>query len=170
MKGKLAVTEYTGPLVKKKMRGVVKTAYISWMDQRARCTNVKNKSFKNYGAKGLKVSYSSRDFINWWLRELSIKKLKGIVVCERLDHSKGYSFENIKLGTQSTNAKESAERTSKLLRVRVVQISIYGKVLQRFDSVTAAARYAGVTPPSIVGVCKGHYTKTRKGLIFRYEK
>ena len=143
-----------------------RAAYSSWIAQRSRCNNPKDARYPYYGAKGIKVFYSSREFISWWLEGLKKNNLNGTVVCGRIDHSKGYSFDNIRLETQRSNVLECASRG--VCNVKVNLVSETGIVLKKFSSVKEAAAYAKVGSNSIVQVCKGR-TKRTKGLIFRYE-
>ena len=162
--------KYTGPLGGSKMPKKVRAAYTSWCDQRARCNQKTNKSYKYYGAKGLKVAYSSRDFVNWWLLEASKNKnLKGTLCCERIDHNKGYNFENIKLGNFVTNALEAFDRSIGKVRVKVAIFNSSGALIGRFNSATEAAEFAGTTSTTVVAQCKGRYKSSKSGLIFKYE-
>lgn len=90
----------TDPLARK--------AYIIWLGQRDRCGSVNHKGWKNYGAKGIRVEYSSREFVYWCLsnRNFNINSSIG-----RINHSKNYSLDNIEITTRSKNA---AERNSRL--------------------------------------------------------
>ena len=65
---------YKGSLGRSVMTGEAKRAYMLWECQRDRCYNKKRKFYKYYGGKGIQVIYSSRDFVNWWLK--NIKKLR----------------------------------------------------------------------------------------------
>lgn len=159
--------EYTGPLDRTKMPLNVKDAYNSWCNQRQRCYNSKHPHYKYYGSKGIVVKYTSREFINWWVKNISKSNLKGVVVCERIDHSKGYHFGNIKLGTPKSNTLECATRG--VWNKKVVLLSSEGKSIRIFKSLKDAAIFAKVDSGAISRVCRGNSSHA-KGLIFKYEK
>lgn len=100
---KLSINRRNLPYVERK-------AYQSWADQRQRCYNPNNPAYKYYGAKGIKVLYSSQELIEWF-RE-SIKTFTGKKWnVSRIDHSKDYSLDNIKLDDHTDNCiKEVFER------------------------------------------------------------
>ncbi len=54
-------------------------------------------------------NYTIRQFVTWWLEKS--KTFKGErAACGRIDHSLGYSFDNIEMQTPSDNSKESFAR------------------------------------------------------------
>lgn len=160
---------YTGKLGRSNMSGVAKTAYQSWCDQRQRCMSPGNKNFKYYGKKGIKVEYTSREFISWWRQQLGSTKLKSTerIVCERIDHAKNYRFGNVILGTQRSNAREVGLRG--LQRRKVLLLAPSGKVLRRFKTVGDAAKFCGRSSASVVQVCRGNAECNSLGQVFRYE-
>jgi hypothetical protein len=83
--------------------------YESWQAQRQRCNNPKSPFYKNYGALGIKVIYSSKDFVNWWVLNFSKKTWQRASV-GRIDHSGDYCFENIEMQEHSDNARDPSYR------------------------------------------------------------
>ena len=73
----------------------------TWLGQRDRCTNPKNKLFKYYGAKGVEVKYSVEQFIKWWVEERSKKSFKKAVV-GRIDHDGHYEFIRLPMGLKNS--------------------------------------------------------------------
>lgn len=100
---------YSGALGLRHSMGFARKAYTSWNDQRIRCYNKKNKDYCRYGAKGIRVLYSSREFITWYLKEITKIDLTDPVV-SRVDHSKSYTLDNISLEERSENSKEVCNR------------------------------------------------------------
>lgn len=89
--------------------GPIKDAYTSWREQRTRCYNKKRHKYKWYGAKGIEVKYTSRQFIAWWIRK--IKKFKGKdPTISRINHAGNYEFGNIRIESRSKNSSESRRR------------------------------------------------------------
>ena len=105
---------YSGSLSSKTRSGSIRTAYQSFSDQRSRCYNKNNNLYKHYGACGLTVDYSSREFVGWWLASLEKKNFKK-PVCGRIDHAKSYSFDNIELQESSDNSRESITRNMPII-------------------------------------------------------
>lgn len=98
---------YYGKIDLKEMPKIIKKAYNVWRGQRGRCYNKKHHSYKYWGKKGIKVEYSSREFIGWYLE--NIKKYKGkSPSIGRIDHSKNYSFNNIIIESIQDNSKKVA--------------------------------------------------------------
>lgn len=107
---------YEGSLSSKTRAGEVKRAHQSFHDQRSRCYNKNHPLYRNYGALGFKVEYTSREFIGWWL-ENSAKKDWKKSVAGRIDHSRGYSFDNIVMQEACENSKESGSRNAHKYRM-----------------------------------------------------
>ncbi len=141
---------YTGPLKWTLTTGAAKTAMQSYYGQR-------------YRSKLLGLSepeYSAREFVSWWLGEL-----KGFIgedpTCGRIDHSRGYSWDNICLQSRSENSRECAVRLKKGTKENKVKnekpIVVYAKngdELFRFKSQHEAAKHFGVQPSSITVAVK----------------
>lgn len=116
--------KYDGPFIYSKMPKDVKKAYVSFVSQKNRCNYKKARSYKHWGQIGIKVEYSSRDFVNWYLKNIRLFK-KGDrenLVVGRIDHSKNYSLNNIELISRNKNSIEAAERNKKK---RSSLISVY---------------------------------------------
>lgn len=102
---------YCGPLSILKMNPIQKKAYKTWKDQRNRCNNPNDPRHYCYGNKGIKVEYSSREFIFWYENEYTkIPAHWKRVQCGRKDHAKNYSLDNIQLESCSDNTKERNAR------------------------------------------------------------
>lgn len=129
---------YTGAMDHTKMTLLPRTAYRSWQDQRHRCLYKGNPNYRWYGAKGIKVEYSSRDFVSWWLTEYKKRRFTGSrrVVVDRVDPSKNYTFGNIKLVTDKTNSRRVAIQKH---RRKVIYLPT-GRI---FNSLTEAGKFWG---------------------------
>lgn len=149
--------KFTGPLDPNKGTPEVRKALRAYYNQVNRCTQKTNKRFKNYGAKGIRVEYGSRDFVGWYLSELSKNKLKNPSV-GRIDHGKNYSFDNIRLEEFSDNSRDAIARAwksgaHKHVNGRSLSInfenSVTGEKLE-FESLRAAAKHFGVYIQSVM--------------------
>ena len=65
--------------------------YFVWNMMRQRCTNPRNKSYKNYGAKGITVCDRWQHFANF-LEDMGERPSNHTL--DRIDNAKGYSPEN----------------------------------------------------------------------------
>jgi hypothetical protein len=102
---------YHGTLGTTKMSHEAKRAYQSWRSQKKRCYLKSDKQFKYYGAKGIQVKYSSREFVSWWLYWIEqINFPKDQATCGRINHDGDYCFDNIKMESKSENSRETVMR------------------------------------------------------------
>lgn len=144
-------------------------AYRIYIQQVGRCSNKNNPSFKTYGARGVRVQYTARQFIGWYLKELSAFKGTTPAV-GRIDHSKDYSFDNIEMVEMSNNAKERTDRLGPVTDRRPVLIfNNSGELHARASSVRDAAAMIGVQHGAVVFSCQHETKKGRCGFYFRYE-
>lgn len=153
-------------------------AYRSWVDQRHRCYNSNEPSYKYYGAKGIEVRYCAREFIGWWLDELKSFG-KGKPTISRIDHDGHYEFGNIKLEDHKANCVDDVLKRHgppgvKCRKPVLLIDAKTGAVLRRFTSGVEAERATGVKRANILSMCRGKradgtaYRQTLSGLTFRH--
>lgn len=159
--------DYTGPLSVKKMTKLAARAFMSFRLQRQRCYNPKCPAFKYYGAKGIAVEYSSREFIGWYLAE--VPKFKGSKpTVGRKDHSLGYSLSNIEIQSHSANTLEVHARCGPGRGKYPVKVTYPDGHENIFESATSAAKETGISVGTVGDHCRGRYSRHRKGYIFSY--
>jgi len=165
--------KYEGPLDYKKMSRLEKRAYETWANQRSRCNSKKDPSYKTYGARGIKVEYSSREFIGWYLREIKKVNMKRPSV-GRVDHDKNYSLSNIKVEEFSDNSVESRSRywaKTGLKPKTYTKVELFciccGESIKVFESVKACASYVGITYTNLVRALNGNSSRF-KSLLFKH--
>lgn len=144
-------------------------AYKSWIDQRQRCSNPRDKRFYCYGARGIKVCYSSRELIAWYEIEYSKRLYWARPQVGRIDHTKDYTLDNIELIECSDNVKERNTRLGNPMpSKRIIQKEWKtGRELARFESVRDAARKLKVSRKTIqTAITKGLKKKPKLGCYF----
>lgn len=107
---KLGTSPSCGCLSKERVtkHGMEGTAiYNTWAQMLARCNNPNSTSYKNYGAKGIKVCERWKDFRNFYA-DMGDKK-EGMTI-DRIDNESGYSPDNVRWSnwkTQSRNKRNT---------------------------------------------------------------
>lgn len=150
-------------------KGHIKSAVVCFHNQRRRCYNKKNPRYKTYGANGITVEYSLREFVTWYLQ--NIKTFKGKNPCVgRIDHLKNYSFENIRFESLAENSLERINRVGTTRPKRKVIIIDYDSGEQIFiaDSVKMAGQVSGVSEKHIPKYCRGKLKRSKDGFTFIY--
>lgn len=166
---------YNGPLDRKKLSYNARVAYESFNAQKQKCRNPNNRWFKNYGAKGIDVHYGPREFIAWWLNNLKTFKGKTATV-SRINHDKGYYFDNIKMEDVSDNSRESCFRNNLPMigAKHSKKVCVYDnsslQLKSEYPSIRECARSLGVSQRLIqFNVRKLNKKISSLDLIVRYE-
>lgn len=142
---------YEGSLNYPKLTGIVRWAYSSYRNQISRCNDKNRRDYKYYGARGIRVEYTAREFVYWVVcLEALFKNLKRPNI-GRIDNSKNYSLKNIELIEASENLKEQYKRTLHIGSTMVVGKRVL--ISERFTgapvviaiSISDAARYIGMS-------------------------
>lgn len=130
--------EYKGPLDPNKMKPEAKKAYEIWSQQVKRNTR----------------EYSSREFVAWWLQNIKKKKWKD-PTCGRIDHSKGYSFDNIIMQERVDNIRERNTRLGNPgnRHRSVTSYTHQGRKLKTFKSKVEAAAYYKINVKTVYNHC-----------------
>lgn len=169
---------YEGLLNEKKgkMPFLARKAYMSYLCQRRRCYVKSNARYKTYGAKGIRVKYTAREYIGWYME--SFKDFRGKFPCVgRIEHSKDYCFSNIRFEEIADNSREAITRNiNPTPRRAVILCDLYSdEPLMYFKSCTDAARFIDSPLSGLCAVlngsqrtCGGGKGTTGKGFFFKY--
>lgn len=150
------------------MEREAKRAYISWMGQRRRCYNPKNSRYPWYGAKGIEVQYTAREFIAWWLHEIKRKKRWKRPSCGRIDHEKNYTLDNIELVECADNSREArARKTREEMPVRILAYGPDDLILV-FSNYKEVCRVTGSPKALLVAHLAGEAPSPVAQLVFKY--
>lgn len=163
--------EYTGslsedeamPILVKKAVGLIKA-------QRDRCNREKNASYKSYGAKGIKVEYTTRQFVGWFIANIGEASLNTVSV-GRINHSKNYTIDNIAIETISSNSSESAKRNRhpkfkypKKILVKKISDGSVVECVGQYE----AAKITGLTARNISRYLSGARKQRNPKYLFEY--
>lgn len=160
--------EYKGSISAITSIGLVKKASICYDNQIRRCYCKTNPRYKTYGMRNIKVMYSKRMFISWYLNNYPKHMKKPSV--GRIDHNKSYSFNNIKFEELSDNSLERITRcgtTKEKIPIAIYKDNI--KILVT-KSIKEASKITGVYSGHISKYCRGILNKSKCGYSFKYEK
>lgn len=146
-------SEYEGSLDRKKMSRDVRLAYEAFGGLKARSKKLKLP----------RPEIAAREFIAWWLDEL--KSFKGTrATCGRIDHSKGYSWENIEMQDMAENSREMARRTLANKREQSVhgkKVFVFVKNTNMmtgiFPSIRTAASFFKISQRQVQFLVRGKY-------------
>ena len=97
---------YDGLLNKRNKNILISKAYRIWCDQGDRCNNPKNKFYKNYGEKGFKREWTSKNFIEWYINKLLEKDSWDFPEVSRIKDYGNYSINNCLLQERIDNINE----------------------------------------------------------------
>lgn len=148
---------------------ILEKARNCFYNQRQRCYTKTNPYFNNYGAKGIRVEYDRIAFMDWFLKEFK-KFNEEFPSVGRIDHSKNYSFSNIRFESLADNSLERIMRVGTTGPRRAIHIidAQTKKIIKTVESLVEAGKEAGICHTHISGYCKGKHGTTESGLTFRY--
>lgn len=148
---------------------IIRKAINCFHNQKRRCYTKTNPRYKDYGAKGITVKYTRQEFIDWFMVEYP--KFNGdLPSVGRIDHSQGYTLNNIRFESMADNSMERILRVGTTKERRAIHIIEYEtqSIVKTVESLMEAARETGVHATHIVKYCKGKLNRSKTGLTFRY--
>jgi hypothetical protein len=167
--GRCVVKLYTGQLKGSKATEEARRAYRIYQTQKSKCGNPKVREYKYYGARGIRVMYSAREFVSWWIFNIERRKWKSPTT-GRIDHSGHYSLDNIVMQERGENCAEAWTRLGQKhggIQGRPVVMIKNGK-RRVFKSSTEAAKFLGIDQSNVSRFCRRELKPKDKNLIVRY--
>jgi len=166
---------YSGPLYRRdenNMPNEIRLALNSLNAQRQRCNYKKSVKYKWYGARGIKVEYSTREFVGWYLENIKNKRFKKPVT-SRIDHSKNYCFGNINLEECSENTKERCVRSKHTLGIGSVKRQKYVMCFKNGKHIATGTlkdvcNIFGMCRGAISQLCHGKNKKAKNRWVYKY--
>ena len=101
--------------------------YQTWRNMIVRCTNPKDRGYKNYGGRGITVCeewLDARNFIAWC--EMTYPNIEGLSL-DRVDNDKGYSPDNCRWADRLTQALNQRMKHNKSGYVGVYKYKKYNR-------------------------------------------
>lgn len=148
-------------------KGPIRSAIECFHNQRRRCYTKTNPRYKDNGALGITVDYTLREFVGWYLEH--IKAFDGNdPSVGRIDHSKSYNFNNIRIESLAENSMERIIRVGPTRDRRKVIIYRNGSYVGIAGSLIAAEHSTGVCCSHIPKYCEQIIIQSRYGYSFRW--
>jgi hypothetical protein len=123
-----------------------------------------------------KPAFTAREFLGWWLfHTKDWPHLNDKPTAGRIDHKKGYSFDNMRVEPMTENSRESMMRN----KTNVRQSIRYGQKIMVFDrghqhiatfsSIRDAAKTMGISQRLMQFRIRGKYKQTNHKFIFEVQ-
>ena len=123
---------------------------------RARCYKETNKSYKNYGGRGITVCKEWRESFLSFYNDMGPRPFDGAQI-DRIDNNKGYSKENCKWASHAENSQHTTKTILNWEKVRAIRAEYAtGKHTQ-----TSIAKAYGVTLQQINHVVRNKQWKEK---------
>lgn len=99
----------------------------------------------------------------------NVENLEWCTAKYNMNYGNGARTRHFKIDYSKPCYRENAIKNGKNASVPVLQISLAGKVINRFESIKDAERYLGIKTSHICDCCKGK-RKTSNGFLWKYER
>lgn len=137
----------------------VRKALTAYENEVARCTRPSHEDYKYYGAMGIRVEYTKKEFIGWYLWQLSRNTDLKRPSINRLDHTKNYSFGNIEMMELSVNSGERNTRHLPIWSTAVNVLTKNNEIIATFKTARSCASYFNISETYLKSLAK-----QRKGI------
>lgn len=124
-----------------------------------RCTNKNDKSYKNYGGRGIKYLITADEVKELWFRDKAFLMERPTI--DRIDNDGNYEISNCRF-------IEKSENSAKDKRKVVLQYSLDGKFIREYISTQQAEKETGIGQQQISRVALGQRNQCH-GFMWRYK-
>jgi len=129
-----------------------------------RCNNINNKSYKNYGNRGIKCLITEEELKELWFRDKAYNMKKPSI--DRIENDGNYKFSNCRYIEFSNNIiKRNKEYCSKI----ILQYDLNKKFIKEWKSLTEASKKLK-TSKGFISSCALGKIKIAKGFIWKYKE
>ena len=127
---------------------------------KARCENSKNKSFKDYGGRGIKCLITEEELEFLWNRDKTWLLEKPSI--DREDNNGNYELSNCQFIEMEVNRIKDRKNP-------VIQLDLDNRVIKHWDTMINASRELNIVISGITACCQNRY-KQSGGFIWKYNK
>lgn len=139
-----------------KMDKIKEKASKAYSAQKTRCYNQNSTQYKWYGAKGIEIEYTLKEFTDWYIKQINEFKEEKPTI-GRIDHSKNYTLQNIEMISQKKNSEERIKRCGYLVpAIPVIGINQKTGEKRVFESENEAERFTGHSMSTVKRQCTGY--------------
>lgn len=128
-----------------------------------RCNNLKCKSYKDYGERGIKCLITEIEIKQLWFRDKAYLMKKPSI--DRINNNGNYCLENCRFIEFSEN---STERNIRISSKVVYQYDLNGNFIKDWKSVTSASKQLKISKEAI-SICARKITKSSGGFVWIYK-
>lgn len=129
--------------------GKTHPVYNSWVSMKQRCYYIKDRSYKNYGGRGIKVCERWLESFQNFYEDMFPTWKEGLQL-DRIDVNKDYTLDNCQWATssqQNKNKRRKAIKQSSVDHVIYDARRDYWEVMYRFKSQEEAEQFAILVKP-----------------------
>ena len=117
-----------------------------------RCNNPNNKSYKDYGQKGIKCLITSEELRELWFRDKAYNMNKPSI--DRIDNDGNYEYTNCRFIEIKDNI---CERNKRLCSKSILQYDLDGNFIREWESISNASKKLNLNPSNIVSNLKDRH-------------
>lgn len=119
-----------------------------------RCNNPNNKSYKDYGGRGIKCSINEYELKKLWFRDKAYEMTQSTI--SRKNHDLNYIYDNCEY---LEKRKNSAERNKRVSSKTILQYDLNDNFIKEWFNGSQVRKELGLNPSGISKCCLGNYNQ-----------